>query len=182
MKQLNRIFFIIILFHSMMFSTSYSGEDVLDFRLVHPDNDKLINVSASETQVDNKRYELFKKENKDYWVDRKSELNNSDFKEAIIQELIMDSSNNIKWVTIESKSSISSDAGCRILLYLSKDGQKKMESLTENNSCRRLAIIYNNQLLMAPVIQGKITDNYITIDGLTYDEAYSLKSAILKKK
>jgi preprotein translocase subunit SecD len=90
----------------------------------------------------------------------------------------MDSSNKVKWETIEPGSYIPAGASCIVVLYLSKDGQKKVETLSKRNMKRRLAIVYNNHLLMTPIIQEKITGETISIAGVTYNEAQRLKSAI----
>lgn len=176
MKQINKILCLIILCHCSLFSYAYSKEPVLTFRLVHPDHDNLSYVPQSEAKVDKRQYELFTKGKENYWVDRKIELCIKDFKDAKIQEMVMDSS-KAKWETIEASSSIPSDASCRIVLYFSKNSQKKIENLSERNIRRRLAIIYNNQLLMAPIIVDKISGETITVVGISYEEAQRLKTA-----
>ena len=178
MKKLYKILFLMLLCHSFILSNAYPEEAVLAFRLVHPDHDKLTNISPSKARVDKKQYELFSKGNENYWVDKKIELNTKDFINADVQCMTMDSSNNTKWETIEPGSDFPSDAACAVVLYFSKDSQNKIETLTEKNLTRRLSIIYNNRLLMAPIIREKMTGETMSICCFTYNEAMNLKSAM----
>jgi preprotein translocase subunit SecD len=119
------------------------------------------------------------KEKENYWVDKKIELSIKDFKDAKIQEMVMYPP-KMKVERREVTSPLPSNASCDIVLYFSKNGQTKIQNLTGNNIRRRLAIILNNQLLMAPLILEKITGETISIVGVSYSEAQSLKSAIKK--
>lgn len=180
MKIINKIFFFTLLCPCLLFSNAYSQENELAFRLVHPDNDKIVYASKSQANVNKSQYELFTKGKENYWVDRKVELNIKDFKDAEIKIMTMDSSKKVKWETIDTGSSIPPDAACTVVLYFSENGQKKIEKLTERNIRRRLAIIYNNNLLMAPIIQEKIIGETISLAGVSYNEAQGLKLMIKK--
>jgi preprotein translocase subunit SecD len=178
MKKLYKILFFMLLCYSFILSNAYPEEAVLAFRLVHPDHDKLVNISPSNASVDKKQYELFSKGNENYWVDRKVELGTKAFIGADVQYMTMDTSNTIKWRTIEPGSDFPPEAACSVVLHFSKDSQNKIETLTKTNLKRRLAIIYNDQLLMAPIIQEEMSGETMTLCCFPCKEAMNLKSAM----
>ncbi len=57
-----------------------------------------------------------------------------------------------------------------ILLELDPEGTKKFADLTANNVQKMVAILVNNELLMAPVIQQEITGGKVQITGNFNDE------------
>ena len=63
-------------------------------------------------------------------------------------------------------------------LFFTKQGAIKIQNVTENNIHRRLAVILNKRLLMAPRIQDKISGDEIAIAGLSYEDVKSLTGAI----
>jgi len=177
MKLINTIFFIIIFWLGLFISNVFCERPVLSLRLVHPDHDKLCHISQSKAQVDKNRYEFFLKDNESYWVDRKIELDIKDFKDAKIQEMVRYPPKTT-WEKREVTSPLPPNATCDVLLYLSKTGQEKIKNLTKKNIKRRIAIIYNNKLLMAPLILETITGDSFSIVGISYNEAQALKNAI----
>ena len=64
------------------------------------------------------------------------------------------------------------------VIILNKTGQKKLERLTEKNLKRKLAIVLKDKLLMAPLIQDKISGNEVSVVGLNYYDVKNLKEAI----
>jgi preprotein translocase subunit SecD len=67
---------------------------------------------------------------------------------------------------------------CLVDIYFNQQGRKKMANFTEKNIGRRLAIIFQGKLLMAPLIREKIDDEYVTVSSFSFDEATLLKDAI----
>lgn len=52
-----------------------------------------------------------------------------------------------------------------IMLEMNEPGTQKFATLTANNLKKMLAILVNNEVLMAPVIQEKITEGKVQITG-----------------
>jgi preprotein translocase subunit SecD len=69
-----------------------------------------------------------------------------------------------------------------ILLEMNTIGTKKFTDLTANNVRKMLAILVNNNLLMAPVIQQEITGGKVQITGnFTQEEIDELFNLLTKK-
>jgi preprotein translocase subunit SecD len=121
-----------------------------------------------------------------YWVDRKIQLSSKDVKDVKIV-MVEQEPNSGSWKTVEvSLKEIANNKdltdpsiqGFTGVIILNKKGQKELERLTEKNIGRRLAIVLKDKLLMAPVIQEKITGNEVSVVGLNYNDVKSLKEAI----
>jgi len=167
-------------------SNACSGNNALTFRLVHPDNDRLSQVSPAQPNIDKNQYELFVKDNISYWVDRNIQLNSKDVKsiKIVMMEQELNSEN---WKAVEvSLNEIANNKdltnpsmqGFIAVIILNKTGQKKLERLTEKNLKRKLAIVLKDKLLMAPLIQDKISGNEVSVVGLNYYDVKNLKEAI----
>ncbi|HSB27402.1 MAG TPA: hypothetical protein VLE19_06100, partial [Pyrinomonadaceae bacterium] len=63
-------------------------------------------------------------------------------------------------------------------LFFTKQDAIKIQNVTEKNIHRKLAVILNKRLLMAPRIQDKISGDEIAIVGLSYADVKSLTDAI----
>ena len=177
MKRIVTICFILIFCLWFLSLNALCKDPVLSFRLVHPDHNKLSHVSKSVAQVDTNRYELFISNNEHYWVDRAIELDIKDFKDAKILEMVRYSPKK-NWEMREVTSPVPPDSSLVVLLVLSKNGQEKIKDLTKNNINRRMAIIYNNKLLMAPLILETITGDSFSIADISFIEAQALKNEI----
>jgi preprotein translocase subunit SecD len=167
-----------------MLSPAYAADSILTFRLVHPDQDKQAQ-SPSEVKIDKNQYELFVKDNENIWVDKKVELDVKDVKSIAIRIMSMSNSGEeiFEPVTIAQFNKNSHLKGTSMnpfsaLLTFTKEGQNKIQNVTERNIHRQLAVIVNKRLLMAPRIQDKIDGDEIAISGLTYDEIKSLSDVI----
>jgi len=168
-----------------MLSNAYSENSILTFRLVRPDQDNLTQPS-SEVKIDkNQGYELFVKDIENIWIDKKVELDVKDIKSVIIRIITMSDSGEQEYLPITlAQIARSPDLkspsmnAFSVLLTFTKEGETKIANVTEKNIHRRLAVIVNKRLLMAPRIQDKITGDEIAISGLTYDEIKSLSDAI----
>lgn len=57
-----------------------------------------------------------------------------------------------------------------ILLEMNPKGTEKFATLTANNIKKMLAIVVNNEILIAPVIQDKITEGKVQITGSFSEE------------
>jgi tetratricopeptide (TPR) repeat protein len=183
MNYIYRFFFVLVFFICILFLNSCSRQSELTFRLIHPEHEKLVNLPKSDAKVDNNQYELFVKNNDNYWVDKKIELNIKDIKGVRIKSL-MKHPYEQKWEEIEvadetfSNENKSVNSGCSVSIYFDENGQKKLEALTATNIRRRLAIILKGKLLMAPLILEKISGVEISLNAVTYNEAKQLKDAI----
>jgi preprotein translocase subunit SecD len=165
----------------LLLSNAYSEDKILTFRLVHPDQDK----SHSPVKIDKSQYKLFVKDKENYWVANKVELDSNDIKTIKIKIMTQSASGKEEYVEVSSKQIAStpelrspSMKGYIATLFFTEEGAKKIENVTEKNIYRRLAVILNNRLLMAPRIQDKITGNEIDIVGLSYNDIENLRAAI----
>lgn len=165
-------------------SNAYSEDNILTFRLVHPDQDKLTQRS-SEVKIDKNQYDLFVKDNENYWIEKKVELDIKDIKAIIIKIWTRSYSGKEEYVPITLEQigrspelrSPSMKAFTASLSF-TKQGAIKIQNVTEKNIQRRLAVILNKRLLMAPRILDKISGDEIDIAGLSYDDVKNLTDAI----
>lgn len=172
---------------ALLFSTlsnAYSEDNILTFRLVHPDQDKLTQHSP-EVKIDKNKYELFVKDNENYWVDKKVELDVKDIKAIIIKIWTRSNSREEEYlpITLEQIAKTPelrspSMNAFTATLFFTKQGAIKIQTVTEKNINRRLAVILNKRLLMVPRIQDKISGDEIAIAGLSYNDVKSLSAAI----
>ncbi len=168
----------------MMLSNAHSEDAILTFRLVHPDQDKLTQRS-SEVKIDKNQYELFVKDNENIWIDKKVELDIRDIKAIIIKIWTRSYSGKEEYEPITPEQ-IAKTPELRspsmnaftASLFFTKQGAIKIQNVTEKNIHRKLAVILNKRLLMAPRIQDKIFGDEIDIAGLSYADIKSLTDAI----
>ncbi len=165
-------------------SNAYSEDKILTFRLVHPDQDKLTSRS-SEAKIDKNRYELFVKDNDNFWIDKKVELDTKDIKAIILKIWTRSDSGAEEYVPItleqiERTPELRSPSmnAFTAALFFTKQGAIKIQNVTAKNVNRRLAVILNKRLLMAPRILDKISGDEIAIAGLSYNDVKSLSAAI----
>ncbi len=165
-------------------SNAYSEDKILTFRLVHPDQDKLTGRS-SETKIDKNQYELFVKDNENIWVDKKVELDIEDIKSIIIKIWTRSDSGQEKYlpVTLDQIDAIPELRSPTMnaftaALFFTKQGAIKIQNVTGKNVNRRLAVILNKRLLMAPRIKDKVSGDESDIAGLSYNDVKSLSAAI----
>jgi preprotein translocase subunit SecD len=184
MFKINRQLFLTIFFVGISLIKAYSGDGFLSFRLVHPDHDKLTSSTQSRAKIDKNRYEYLTKENESYWVDRKIELDIHDLKDAKIKIMKRDAgASQWEYAEITPETFVSlhlppSSKSCLVDIYFDRQGRKKMASVTEKNIGRRLAIVFQGKLLVAPLIREKIDAEYVTVGSLSFNEARLLKDAI----
>ncbi len=77
------------------------------------------------------------------------------------------------------ENSQSVTGGFLVKLTLNKEGTSKFAKGTEENLNKRIAIVYNDTVLIAPTVQAKITDGVAVITGLnSFEEANKLASNI----
>lgn len=186
MNQTWKYLLVIALFLYFLPSNACAENNILTFRLVHPDNDKVAQMSPTQLKNNKKQYEHFVKDNVSYWVDRKIQLSSKEIKDVKI--VMMEQEPNLgNWKTVEvslkkivnnKKLTDPSMQGFTAVIIINKKGQKKLERLTEKNIGRRLAIVLKDKLLMAPVIQDKIIGNEVSVAGLSYIEVKSLEETI----
>lgn len=155
----------------------------MTFRLVHADHDRLSGMQQSEVQIDKDQYECFVKDNVTYWVSKKVELDNNDIESARIIKIVTDEAfGKLKEIEINHEPQGNGpeftypDCGVRILL--NKNGRSKLESVTQSNVGRRMAVIFERRLLMVPFIAKKIDGGEMWILDLYYEEARRLKDDI----
>ena len=185
MNQICRFLSFIVLL-SILPSIAYSENNTLTFRLVHSNNDKLSQLTPSQLKIEQNQYEYFVKDNVGYWVENIIQLSSKDVKDVKIEMMVWEP-NSKNWKNVEvSLKEIANDKdytnptmhGFTAVIIFNKIGQKKFEHLTEKNIRRRIAIILNGKLLMAPLIQEKITGQDVSVVGLNYNEVKGLKEAI----
>jgi hypothetical protein len=168
----------------MTLSNAYSEDKILTLRLVHPDQDKLTQRS-SEVKIDKNQYELFVKDNENIWIDKKVELDVKDIKAIIIKVWTRSYSGKEEYepITLEQidrtpELTSPSMNAFTASLFFTKEGAIKIQNVTEKNINRRLAVILNKRLLIAPRILDKISGDEIAIAGLSYVDIKSLTGAI----
>jgi len=182
-KLFRKYLFPFILFFIML-SNAYSEDTILTFRLVHPDQDRLSQRSP-EVKIDKNQYELFVKDNENFWIDKKVELDIKDIKSIVIKIWTRSASGREEYLPITLEQidrtpelrSPSMNA-FTASLFFTKQGAKKIQNVTEKNINRRLAVILNKRLLIAPRILDKISGDEIAIAGLSYEDIKSLTGAI----
>jgi len=186
MTQTWKYLLIIALFLGFLPSNACPENNLITFRLVHSDNDKVAQMSPTPLKINKKQYEDFVKDNVTYWVDRKIQLSSKEIKDVRIV-MMEQEPNSEKWKTVEvSLKDIANNKdltdpsmqGFTGVIVLTKTGQKKLEQVTEKNIGRRLAILLKDKLLMAPVIREKIIGDEVSVAGLNYNDAKSLEEAI----
>lgn len=180
MKQFMRILMASILLVFALSSCANSRDDILTLRLVHPDNDKLMFLPQSEADVDNELYEYFEKGSEHYWVSRNVKVDMADMKAAKLRVITPPSKEEIEEISkSRPNTSISLEPTYNLTISLTEEGSAKLRKLTRENVKRRLAIIYEGRLLVAPVIKEEITGDEVEVSGLSgYDEAVRLRDAI----
>lgn len=158
MNKLYSTILALILLIGSFLTNAIAGNAILTLRLVHPDHDKISFLQPSEVKIDKKDYEYFKLGKENYWVSKKIELDITDMKDA--------------------KMEVETLPLYNVTIILNKKGQDKFRKLTANNIKRRLAIICEGHLLMAPVIREEITGDVFIVSGLYHDNAKRLRDII----
>ncbi len=159
---------------------AYGAGPPLALRLVHPDHDRIAHFSPDQVKVDRKLYEHFKKGNQHYWVSRKVELDITDMTDARVNVQAPPSKKEIERLQKQYPNAVfPTEPSYEVTITLSPRGREKISTLTANNIKRRLAVVFNGKLLMAPVIMDKITGDVFVVSGFSnYEEAKSLTDAI----
>jgi preprotein translocase subunit SecD len=158
MNKLYSILLAPILLMGIFLTNAISENAILTFRLVHPDHDRIAFLQPSKVKIDKKDYEYFKLGNANYWVGKTIELDITDMKDAKLEVLRPPLYN--------------------VTIILNKKGQEKFSKLTANNKMRRLAIIFEGNLLTAPIIKEEITGDEVVVSGLYFDDAQKLRDII----
>ncbi len=69
-----------------------------------------------------------------------------------------------------------------VVVTLNETGTKKLEDLTEQNQGKPLAIMINDEVIMAPYIMQPIKEGEFSISGnLTYDQALHIKQKVMNE-
>jgi len=180
MTKLYAILLVPILLAGLSVTNSYSDDTILTLRLVHPDHDRISFLQPSEVKIDKKDYEYFELEKKNYWVSKKIELDITDMKDAKLQVITPPSKKEIEALSkTHPNTSFSLEPSYNVTIILNKKGQEKFMKLTANNIMRRLAIIFEGRLLIAPIITKKISGDEVVISSLSsYDDATRLRDTI----
>lgn len=180
MKKFYWILLVIILTFFILLTNAFSEDKVLTLRLVHPDHDRISIVPPSEVKIDKNQYECFAKESVNYWVSRKIELDINDMKNVEIRVITPPSKEEIAELSKKyPNTSFSLEPTYNVTISLNKTGQEKFANVTATNIMRRLAVIFEGNLLIAPLIMEKITSGVVVVSGLSnYNEATKLRETI----
>lgn len=164
-------------------SIVYGSDSILTLRLVHPDHDKLAYIPPEQVNVDKSKYELFEKNGENYWISKKIELDIADMTDAQITVLTPPSKEDVERLSKEyPNTSFPLNPSYNVTITLNPKGREKFSIVTANNIRRRLAIIYNGKLLMAPIIMDRIDSGLMEVSTFSsYAEAKSLSDAIRSK-
>jgi preprotein translocase subunit SecD len=177
---------LLMLFMALSF-TSYASahSDTLTFRLVHADNDMLCDPSTPRISANTKGYTCFNKGDMAYWISNKIVLGYRDVRASKVMMTILDAPSG-KWKQVEVDlgttenaylDSSATNGVFTVEICFNKSGQNKLRILTKYNQGRRLAIMLNGELISAPVIKEQIRGGEMSVVGLSFDEAKSLKEA-----
>ena len=130
--------------------------------------------------IDKSQYKYFVKENENYWVSKKIELDINDMKNAELRVIIPPSKEEIAELSkTHPNTSFLLKPTYNVTITLNKNGQKKLADVTTNNKMRRLAIIFEGNLLIAPLILEKITGGKVIVSNIKkYNEASRLRDTI----
>ena len=159
----------------------------LTFRLVHPQNVDL--VKNRQSPKDHEKWELyssgFKEGTKKYWVEKQSVLNQRHIRE-VWHELSKPPSEAFIQKYLEANPGILDrnpglDDQMRkpvgdscIILELDAEGTRKWERVTTLHQRKRIAIVFNEKILSAPVINEPISSSKMQICGYDLKEAQKI--------
>ena len=137
-------------------------------------------MPPTEVKIDKNEYEYFKLRNENYWVSKKIELDITDMNDAKLQVVTPPSKEEIANLSKRRPNTvISLEPAYNVTIILNKNGQEKFRKLAANNQMRRLAIIFEGHLLIAPIIWGKITGDEVAVSSLSsYDDAIRLRDSV----
>ncbi len=185
---------------------AHAEEGKITFHLIRIEHEKMSCTPRSEISEGGELYECFNKmdfdysmsketgsllvtkENAYYWVNKKVELDNNDFRDAKILSLGWDPiSRKQKEIDVESiqgqydEEYESNDPvrGFRLRVLLNEEGKRIVQNLRKNHVGADLAIIFEGKLFMVEPIHEEMTDRDLVVKGLLYKEARSLKDSIL---
>lgn len=180
MKKLFSIVLGLIIVNSILVSNAFSKDTILTLRLVHPNHDRLAFLPPPEAKIDKTEYEYFAKEDEHYYISNKIELDINDMEEAKLRVVTPPSKEEIAELSKKHpNTSFSIEPTYNVTIKLNKEGQKKMADVTGTNIMRRLAIIFEGNLLVAPVIMEKITGGTVAVSGLSnYNQTTRLRNTI----
>ena len=132
----------------------------LQFRLVHPDSDNLINQGLTEPGYEILRMKESGEQGKAtaLLIKKKPELTGNAIKSAIVGHDAV--------------------GAAEIEFTLTGDGADIFSKVTSENIGHRLAIVLDGQLISAPNIQSEIGANGVITGHFTQEEAQSLSSAL----
>jgi beta-lactamase regulating signal transducer with metallopeptidase domain len=96
----------------------------------------------------------------------------------VVKEALLDASD---FRTAQVRESESNPGELEVLASLSDDASGLFASATEANIGRRLAIVFDGEVLTAPVVQDRITSSVAITGSLTRQEAQAIATAITGK-
>lgn len=136
-------------------STSNAQPFGFEIRLVHPQNDSLLDAKELPGSLDLNSYDKFEQEAPNWptvvWASRAVRLGTCDLKEASLKTL-WDEVENEKRNQIASPEVESILRLPQIELKFNASGTQKLERLTAGHINERMAIILDGKLLAAPTI------------------------------
>ena len=180
MKRFHSILLISISLTLIFLTNAISEDIILALRLVHPDHDRISFLPPSEVKIDKNKYEYFAKGNEHYYISKRIELDINDMKDAKLRVITPPSKEEIADLSKrQPNTSISLEPFYNVTISLNKKGQEKFENVTANNIMRRLAIVFEGNLLIAPIIMEKITGGEVVVSGFSnFSEATRLRDTI----
>jgi preprotein translocase subunit SecD len=81
----------------------------------------------------------------------------------------------------EARGNILEDRTLAIAILFTAEGKKKIEKLSKENLHKRLAIIIDGKVVVAPVLNGVISERALIRDIPTFEEVERIVNAIDKK-
>jgi preprotein translocase subunit SecD len=180
MNKLYTMILAIILLSTFFLTSAFSENAILTFRLVHPDHDTISHQQPSKIKIDKNEYEHFVLQNENYWVSKKIELDINDMNDAKLTVITPPSKEEIAELSKSRPNTVFSlEPSYNVTIILNKKGQEKFKKLTANYKMRRLAVIFEGHLLIAPIIWQPVTGAEIGVSSFSnYDDAKRLRDTI----
>jgi hypothetical protein len=169
MKNRLNIFIFIMILGIGFTPVGYSAESTLRFSLLQSEI-KVDDLLKHDIKSDNKKIDIFAKDNVIYLVNSVILL---DAKDILCSEMLGTS-------YAHGNSSGSSTNIFQIGIIFNDQGKSKLSALSMDNRGKRLAIVFDGELIITPIIEHHITDGNLLVNGLSYDDARRLDYALHK--
>lgn len=171
---------------SVLHLHAYPADGELTFHLVHCVHERFSHAQRPHARVHKGRYECLVKDDVAFWINKKVELSNRDITGVKIMVIELDVS-SLKprqrefYPDLEGGFSANTDPtnrGYAARILFNSNGWTKLTYLCKNNIGKRLAIVLDGKLILAPVIKEQIVGGEMEVAGLSFDEAKRLKEII----